>query len=231
MAEPGFISCEDELPHLFGVFNPAASTTALYMMVMPISLVYRSMIQEASATVLSLKIQTVALLALFCGNLYIHMNGGRHIFDRMHSYYVFSSAYTILNHVVRRKPFSDIPLILLLVFWACFQVHLIRTSDGNWQEEEQYYKPLEGICNLFIVASMGYKSWNVPALKSWWLTCVGALVAVGCTVGMEPHICRAPRTLARLYHTLIDHGVVTFLFYQVVGLHFALIRHHQKQKV
>mmetsp|Transcript_16952 Transcript_16952/g.26269 ORF Transcript_16952/g.26269 Transcript_16952/m.26269 type:complete len:271 (-) Transcript_16952:589-1401(-) len=70
----GFVSCEDSLPPIDGIFNYAATLTSVLMMVCPIHFLYRS-INSRDKLGTEAMLYSIALTYLFSMNLYGHATG------------------------------------------------------------------------------------------------------------------------------------------------------------
>ena len=217
--EPRFLSCEDGLPPHLGLHNPFASFTAALMMAVPLSKVRRAFFSkdQRTATPLSLKLHTLCLLALFCGNLYSHARGivDNQIFDRLPSWYGISGAFCLWGGN------NDTALMYTLAFWCLIQTILMKNLE--WSIENQVYQPVQGLTNLYIIFTMGRKSWSTRRLRNYFLSCLACFGAVQVVTALEPSVCQGPIFWVRLYHALIDHSVVGLLFHRVTGLMFELL--------
>ena len=219
---PEFISCEDNLPHLFGLYHPFASITSVLIMAVPLYWLRREP-----------QFMTVALTLLFWGNLRMHMTGDFKFFHRVHSWYVFGSLFSLWSEVVNvrpgAKPRSDTISIVFgcgLACWFMFQVYMAHNM--SWDVEHQIELTLEGICNVAIVLISGRYSYRV-GLWDWHLFNCGVLVGIGVMGAVEPHVCDIP-IVNWTYHMFVDHSMVAVLFFSVTGQRFELIKRVQRIK-
>jgi hypothetical protein len=210
--QPRFISCEDSLPHYLGLYNPVATITAAAMMAVPVTKVRRAFLEDRP---LPLKLHTFSLLALFAGNLFSHARGmsDNQIFDRLPSWYGISGAYCLWR--------VDAGLVPVLVMW--FLVQLLLMHKFQWTNEQQFYLPIEGLTNLYIIFTMGRRSWSNPRRRNQFFRCLACFGGVHAVTTLEPHVCTGPVLLARLYHAIFDHSLISLLFCQVTGLMFDLV--------
>lgn len=209
--EPRFVSCEGTLPHYLGLQNAAATATAVAIMAVPMMKVHRAFSENRSH---SLKIHTLCMLLLFGANIYTHAKGIGEPFDRFPSWYGISGAYCLWR--------GDAPgLAPLLVVWFLIQITLMH--NFSWATEQQVYLPIEGITSLYVIFTMGRRSWSTPRLRKQFLSCLALFGAVQAAVTLEPKVCNGPVLVKRFFHAVVDHGTVSMFFHQVTSLTFDLL--------
>jgi len=204
-----FLCCEDGLEHHFGLYHPYAFITAVIMMAVPLYWLLKHP-----------QFLTINLTILFAANLRMHAIGDFKFFQRVHSWYAFSSLFSLWNQVLRPKPSSEMICGLVLLCWGLLQVYLAHSV--SWKTEHSIEQVFEGICHIVIVIASGQQSYRV-GLWRWYLMNCGLLLGIGATVVIEPHVCHVP-VLNRAYHMFVDHGMVATMFYNVTAHMFELIK-------
>lgn len=215
-----FVSCEDALPPIAGLFNGVATLTAVPLMAVPLHALVLARRLDAKKDPMLTSLLTcfcVTLTCLFSTNLMQHAVGGLsavRAHEAMAAVQALFNAAT-LNAVRRRSGFRSIPDEKGLAVALAGTVAVAHTALAH---PTKYLEPVCGVVQLLtsplIVGTMGICSWRGDA-RAWRLfvrSCFG-LVLIPIVVGIEKHMCGLGSPwLARGYHAVVDHSAIWCLF-------------------
>ena len=214
-----FVSCEDALPPIAGLFNSVATLTSVPLLAVPLHALMLARRLDAKKDPMLVSLLTcflVTLTCLFCTNLMQHAVGGLfslRAHEAMSAVQALFNAAT-LNALRRRSGYRSVPDEKGLAIALGGTVAVVHTA---LMHPATYLEPLCGIVQLLtaplIVGTMGVFSWRDA--KAWRLfvrSCIG-LVLVPLVVGVEKHVCELGGPwLARGYHAVADHSAIWCLF-------------------
>ena len=241
-----FVTCEDDLPPLFGVRNFYATFTAVPLMLVPLDAVLaaanarrqcgksdttRRRPREGSGELL---VWTFMLLGLFGTNLAQHTLGPT--WNYLHELQAAAQGVgnaLLLNTLRRRDGYRALPSTLArglaVVALGALVLAATKPTDLPWLHDAA----CGGTALLtgpFIVYTMGMMSYGDR--RAWTLfkcSCLG-LVLVQLVVAVEPSVCRHTM-IARWYHSLLDHSTVALLFGSVARNAVHLTRRDEGPKL
>lgn len=215
-----FLSCEDVLPNIAGVFNPIAALTALPMLAVPLN----ALVKSTSINFPPLHIHLLAMFALFCGNLYSHVFGlSNPIFDRLPSWYGITGAYMLWKLQRHHDQRKDALLSVALVGWALVQWFLMNQYPTEFRLEQRFYLAMEALTLPYIVITIGRLSWTDTGLKRNFYECCLLLASLHVVTSLESGLCSFP-VLPLIFHGLVDHPLIALTFFRVATLMMKLVR-------
>jgi hypothetical protein len=247
MYERPFVTCEDDMPNLGGLYNAFCAISSVPLMAAPILPLYRSMQRKLPfpATV-----QMVCMTGLFLSNLQHHTTYNNVFFVRISSYYNLASAYSMLTCVAlpmlmgaskKKTPRFDLwrrdgPLLLILAVWATIQYSL--SLRGSLELELQVYERVDGMCALVTIVVIGSAAKKIsrtgaaPDQATLWNDFCWALVAfvvLNIAVPFEQVLCGlqggvAIWLLKRTFHAVVLHALVALVFSSSANLSIRLIQ-------
>ena len=211
---PHFVSCEDQLPQLLGVFNYACSISSIALLLLqlrPVSKMvqqYRPLLDADAMMFLS------ALILLFYLNLHQHMTGYIQI-DVDSGGCLYSMTLSLwLNNSLRSK--SHVPCILARRFVIGAAFILLATCIWAPSQQSSVTKMFDPPFAVYTILTMGLRSYkSKDKMQDWrfvyWCGAFLSFVLVQLFVVLEKtYICDT--AAARLFHALVIHATIAFLF-------------------
>lgn len=217
-----FVSCEDDLPPIFGLFNFYATLSSVPLLFVPISSLLTAVRltevrKRAPFIHAALITWLLSLTALFFTGLLLHIVGGRH-YILLHEIMANVQALwhsSLINAIRRKKGWNSIPerAGLAVAAMATATVVLIAFTLPDTDANEAANGIVQGITGIFIVGSHGALSWRDA--KAWRLfrrSCIGLLLIMTFTGphGLESKLCHLPASIG--YHAVVDHACIVCLF-------------------
>jgi len=208
-----FVSCEDQLPRLHGIYNYWCSISGVIILLLqlrPVALIMRQHLLDMDAA-----LYLASLLLLFYLNLHQHATGYVPIdLDTggcIHS--MFLSLW--LNNSLRSK--SHIPCTLArIVVIGAVSVILATCAWAPSQQSSMTNMLGAPLFALYTIITMGVRSYRNKEKSqdgrfTWWCGAVISLLLVQASVMLEKtYVCDT--VAARLFHATFIHAVIVCLF-------------------
>ena len=215
-----FVSCEDALPPVLGVFNFYASLTSVPIMLVPLLPLKHSI---ASSRWPPLLAWLVALTVTFLANLHLHVRGPTNTGTALGNQLVFGvqlqgvlSAHMI-NALRLRSGLTAAPPKAAL--FACATGAALVLGVFLWPAwQEPVTAAVDLLLSPYIVWTMGYMSRGDAYAWPLFLRACAGLILSPSLVAVEPRACEIA-TIAPFYHAALDHAAICLLFSSVAWLH------------
>ena len=222
-----FVSCEDQLPPLHGIYNYACSVSGLVILLLQLLPVYTIVGRHRELLNMDSALYLAALLFLFYLNLHQHLTGYVRVdLDSggcIHS--VFLALW--LNNSLGSKCHIPITLARTLAIGGA----LILLAVCAWEPSQQ--SSVGNVLNgaaLYTVITMGQRSYRIAKNKSndrsfyYWCGAVVSLLSVQTIVVVEKeYVCET--VAARLFHAIVIHALIVSLFSCVFACAIRIIAH------
>ena len=239
--ETHFISCEDDLPRYFGVYNYACSVTALLLLLLQVQAV-NGMRKEYPDIILDLdaKLYLVAFLLLFYLNFHQHLTGYIRIdLDSGGVLYILFLSVWLHNSFVGSSSSNHtnnlfIPGRVARIMACGLAMILIGVCIMDPNRQRLVCNVIHPPLALYTVITMGIRSYNYRnektcngAWKQWYLAVI-SLIAVQISVEIEEdYICNTTVS-SRLYHAVVIHGLIHCLFTSVFHCAIQIIAYEHR---
>ena len=219
-----FVSCEDALPPVLGIFNFYASLTSVPIMLVPLLPLKHSI---ASSRWPPLLAWLVALTVTFLANLHMHVRGPTNAGTTLGNQLIFGVALQavlsahMINALRLRSGLTAAPPMAALVACATGAALVLGAFlRPAWQE------PVSAAVDLltgpYIVGTMGYMSRGDAYAWPLFLRACAGLVLAQVVVAAEPRACQLA-TIAPFYHATLCHAAICLLFGSVAWLAVHLV--------
>lgn len=170
-----FVSCEDDMVKVYGIFNFACTSTSFIILALPIRYLRRcysrSYQSGKSRIILEQKIYSVTLSALFVFNLYEHMTGytgppSIQAFGIVNNTVLSSILYRIWHSrnlkskrdVLNLSMPSPVVVTTLFVILSIFFLCIGLVADMDW--ENHILQIVSIPINIYVIFTMGRLSWS-----------------------------------------------------------------------
>lgn len=220
-----FISCEDLLPPVLGVFNIYATITSVPLLCVPLSSLLKSahlhdVKQRAPFIHQALRAWLVTLTLLFFTNLSGHALGG-HLCIRLHE--VMTAVQGLwhscwINAMRRREGWRSVPDHAGFVAAAIATASVAACASGLGEAlgaggHETATGIVMALTGPYIVGNHGALAWkDAHAWKLFMRSCAGLVLMLSLTGphGLEKQICHLSGSI--VYHAVVDHACIVCLF-------------------
>jgi len=217
-----FVSCEDDLPPIFGLFNFYATLSSVPLLFVPISSLLTAVRltevrKRAPFIHAALIMWLLTLTTLFFTNLFQHIVGGRHYIFLHETMANVQGLWhsSLINAIRRKKGWNSIPerAGLAVAAITTVAVVLITFTLPDTDTYEAVNGIVQGLTGIFIVGSHGALSWrDARAWRLFRRSCIGLLLVVIFTGphGLESKLCHLRSSI--WYHAVVDHACIVCLF-------------------
>ena len=245
MSRP-FVTCEDEMPDLFGIYNAFCAATSIPIMAVPIFPLIHSFQKRLPFPLLVL---LFSLLLLFVGNLQQHTMIHNKLFIRVNIWYNFATAYCMVSCVSLPlmttckqtrsgatqflSSSRDYLLLICLAVLGMVQKHILESAP-DLQAELDIYEKIDGLLSLITVGVAGYASYQLNSpqnkfLRNFGFTFIALICTQTSTYVEEFIICDYDASmnigwwLKHGFHAIVGHAVIAVLFVSAANLFVTLV--------
>ena len=219
-----FVSCEDALPPVLGLFNFYASLTSVPIMLVPLLPLKHSI---ASSRWPPLLAWLVALTVTFLANLHMHIlgptNAGQALGNQLAMGVALESvlSWHMINALRLRSGLMAAPPRTALT--ACAGGVALVLGSFVWPAwQEPVSAAVDLLTGPYIIGTMGYLSRGDAHAWPLFLRAIVGLVVTSSLVAAEPHACQLAM-IGPYYHATLCHASVCLLFGSVAWLAVHLV--------
>lgn len=227
-----FVSCEDQLPRLNGIFNYACSVSGVIILLMQLRPVAILMRQHREILDMDAILYLASLHLLFYLNLHQHATG--HIQVDLDAGGCLHSMFLALwlNNSLRSK--AHVPCALARTFVIGAALVVLATCAFAPTQQSLVTNVLDGPAALYTIITMGKRSYRSRDKSSdgRFLYWCGAVVSLFLTQAVvlveEAYVCDT--VAARLFHATFIHAVIVCLFGNIFACAIRIIASERKMQ-